>query len=80
MNGLRVYTNPSDADEPGGRAMFYSRRADGPFYCWFYEEQGGRWQVGRVHLPDFALRELRTASWKAVPPELQAKINEHYLE
>lgn len=80
MNWLRVYTNPSDADEPGGHAKFYSRRADGPYYRWLYEEQVGHWQAGRVHLPDFTLRGLRAASWKTVPPELQAKIMEHYLE
>ena len=80
MNGLRVYINPSGTDEPSENVMFYCRRADGPFYCWFYAEQVGRWQVDRVHLPDHALRELRATSWRAVPPELQAKISEHYLE
>jgi len=80
MNGLRVYINPSGADELSVPATFYSRRADGPYYCWFYADQVGRWQVGRVHLPDLTLRVLRVTSWRAVPPELQAKIIEHYLE
>ncbi|HJU55303.1 MAG TPA: hypothetical protein VJ715_12050 [Pyrinomonadaceae bacterium] len=80
MNGLRVYINPSGTDESGARSTFYSRRADGPFYCWFYEEQAGHWHVGRVHLPDLALRLLRATSWRSVPPELQAKMSEHYLE
>lgn len=80
MNGLRVYINPSGADESGGHARFYSRRADGPYYCWLYGGRAGHWQVDRVHLPDLALRTLRVTSWKAVPPELQAKMIEHYLE
>ncbi|HYG79017.1 MAG TPA: hypothetical protein VD861_01440 [Pyrinomonadaceae bacterium] len=80
MNGLRVYVNSSGAGESAVRATFYTRRADGPYYCWFYEEQAGRWQVGRVHLPDLDLRVLRVTSWRAVPPELQAKMNDHYLE
>lgn len=80
MNELRVYTNPSGAGETGGRAVFYSRRADGPYYCWLYEERAGRWQVDRVHLTGLNLRALRVTSWRDVPPELQAKISEHYLE
>lgn len=80
MNGLRVYINSLVAEERGVRARFYTRRADGPYYCWFYEEQSGRWQVGRVHLPDFNIRVLRATSWRAVPPELQVKMSEHYLE
>jgi len=77
MNGLRVYINPTGA---GGHVTFYSRRADGPFYCWCYEDHVGQWQVGRVHLPDMILRVLRATSWRSVPPELQAKMSEHYLE
>ena len=80
MNGLRVYINPTGTDVQGGQAAFYSRRADGPFYCWFYKEQVGHWQVDRVHLPDHELRVLRATSWRSVPPELQAKMSEHYLE
>lgn len=80
MNGLRVYINPSGADGHDVRATFYSRRGDGPLYCWSYEEQVGHWQVGRVQLTDPALKVLRVTSWRSVPPELQAKMSEHYLE
>ena len=81
MNGLRVYIHPSGAgEEPCVRATFYSRRGDGPLYCWSYAGQGGHWQVGRVHLPDQTLKVLRVTSWRSVPPELQAKMSEHYLE
>lgn len=80
MNGLRVYVNSSGAGEPGVRDTFYTRRADGPYYCWFYEERAGRWQVGRVHPPELNPRLLRATSLRAVPPELQAKMSEHYLE
>jgi hypothetical protein len=80
MNGLRVYINPSGAGGACGPATFYTRRADGPFYCWSYEERAGRWQVGRVHLPDLDVRGLRATNMRTVPPELQAKMTEHYLE
>ena len=80
MNELRVYVNPSGAGDPGGQSTFYTRRADGPYYCWSYEEQAGRWQADRVHPPDLNVRALRATSWRAVPPELRAKMSEHYLE
>jgi hypothetical protein len=79
MNDLRVYILASGAEALSGRAAFYSRRADGPLYRWLFEEGHGHWQVSRVQLSKSNLRELCAASWKAVPPELQAKIDEHYL-
>lgn len=75
MNELRVYSNPTGAGE---HVTFYSRRADGPFYCWRYEGAAGQWHVGRVHLPD--LKALRATKWRSVPPELQARMIDHYLE
>jgi hypothetical protein len=33
-----------------------------------------------VHLPDPTLKVLRVTSWRSVPPELQVKMSEHYLE
>ena len=80
MRELRVYINPYGADAPGGHVLFYSRRADGPFYGWRYEEEAGRWRYSRVHLSKLTLRVLCIASWKAVPVTLQAKLSEHYLE
>jgi hypothetical protein len=80
MNGLRVYVNPTATNAPCRHVVFYSRRADGPYYRWCYEEQLGRWRVSRVYLPGLTLRVLSVASWKAVPVTLQARLNEHYLE
>lgn len=80
MNGLRVYIHPVGTDTRFGNKMFYSRRAGGPYYRWFYEETLGQWQCSRVHLSDVTLRALCVASWKAVPTTLQTKLGEHYLE
>ena len=80
MNGLRVYFNPAGADAPSRQGMFYSRRAGGPYYRWFYEEAQGQWRCSRVQLPDWALKALCIANWKAVPTALQARLGEHYLE
>jgi hypothetical protein len=82
MNGLRVYFHPSGQDTRAARCpeAFYSRRADGPYYHWRYEEALGQWCCSRVHLPGAALKSLSIANWKSVPTALQARLGEHYLE
>lgn len=80
MNGLRVYINQADADPHGQRRVFYSRRADGPYYRWQFEESLGQWRGARVHLSDVTLRLLSIAAWQAVPDTLQARLDRHYLE
>ena len=80
MNGLRVYLNVGGVDTRNGQRVFYSRRADGPYYRWWYEEKLGQWRGSRVHASDFTPRALSMASWKVVPMELQARLDEHYLE
>lgn len=80
MRELRVYIRRAVKGAPGGQAVFYSRRADGPFYRWRYEETPGRWQYSRVRLSKLTLRVLAVASWDAVPPELRDSLGEHYLE
>jgi hypothetical protein len=80
VNGLRVYINPAEVDPRGGHRVFYSRRADGPYYRWQFEEARGQWHGARVRLSDVTLRLLNIASWQAVPPILQARLDGHYLE
>ncbi|HEX8709333.1 MAG TPA: hypothetical protein VF723_13900 [Pyrinomonadaceae bacterium] len=80
MNGLRVYIDQPGTDSLREDKVFYSRRADGPYYRWRYEEQLGQWRADRVHPSDLAPRALCMASWKAVPVALQARLGEHYLE
>lgn len=80
MKDLRLYLDPSDLNARGESTMFYSRRADGPYYSWFYVEKIGQWHVSRVHLSRLNLRALCVASWKIIPITLQAKLIEHYLE
>lgn len=63
-----------------GPGIFYSRRGDGPYYQWRYEEQAGQWRGSRVSAADFAPRELLMANWKIVPSALQTKLGEHYLD
>jgi hypothetical protein len=80
MNSLRVYINPANGGALKGPQVFYSRRADGPYYRWFYEEGLARWCGARVRPSDSALKMLCMTSWKTVPVALQIKLNEHYLE
>jgi hypothetical protein len=77
MRDLRVYVNP---EEGGEHRVFYSRRRDGPYYCWRYEEDLGRWRSSRVHLSKLPVRELCPAPWKALPTALQARLDEYYIE
>ncbi len=79
MNGLRIYINALRSETVSGDPVFYSRRADGPYYRWCYEEKLAKWHGSRVpgSLPS---RELCVATWKGVPAELKASLSEHYLE
>lgn len=80
MKDLRVYVNPEGARKNGEHAVFYSRRRDGPFYCWRYEERLGHWCGSRVPSFDLAVKELCIAPWKALPTALQASIDAYYVE
>ncbi len=80
MNGLRVYIKPNGADPAVAQKVFYSRRGNGPYYRWLFEEKMGQWRVTRVIAADFTPQSLSMASWKAVPVALQTRLGEHYLE
>lgn len=80
MKELRVFMTPSDLNARDEARTFYSRRADGPFYCWRYVKKIEQWQVSRVHLSRLNLKSLCVASWKLIPVTLQARLIEHYLE
>jgi hypothetical protein len=80
MRDLHVYVDSLSSGAHGGQAAFYSRRADGPYYRWFYAEGAGRWHYSRVSLDKPALRVLCVARWDAVPTALQHRLGEHYLE
>lgn len=80
MNGLRVYVNSTTTSAPCRQVVFYSRRADGPYYRWRYEEALEQWRVSRVHLSNLGHKTLNIANWKDVPSALQSKLYEHYLE
>ncbi len=80
VNGLRIYINDKALEINSSDRVFYSRRADGPFYSWRFEQRQGQWRCARVHASDFSSKSLSMSNWKAVPSALQTKLIEHYQE
>jgi hypothetical protein len=80
VNGVRVYTGRSDPSASVDESVFYSRRGDGPYYRWLYEEKGALWRVARVVDSGFSRQALLLATWKSIPVGLQTRLGEHYLE
>lgn len=80
MNGLRVYIKPLNTSTAADDGVFYSRRGNGPFYCWRYDKERAHWRVSRVTTTDLKPQVLSTASWKTVPDALRVRLNEHYQE
>ncbi|MDQ5845135.1 MAG: hypothetical protein M3539_07545 [Acidobacteriota bacterium] len=80
MNGLRLYTKLNGLSATNGENVFYSRRGNGPFYRWRYEDIVGQWRVSRVIDPDFNPHALSAAPMKAVPATLQTRLSQHYME
>lgn len=78
MNGLRIYIDLKGSDT--WCAVFYSRRADGPYYRWRYEELRGEWLGSRMHAVDLPVSELVLAPWKDIPAALKLRLNGHYVD
>ena len=78
MNGLRIFTNRLTIESHDGRAVFYSRRNDGPFYRWSYYEKRDEWQADRVVPSLISPNELFATTWKTIPEPLQRSIIEYY--
>jgi len=49
MKGLRIYVDLKRPDPWCRGAIFYTRRAGGPYYRWQYEELSGQWLCSRMH-------------------------------
>ncbi len=77
MNGLRVYIDGDGDETRRTRSVFYSRREDGPYYRWVYDDAIRQWRVGRVMK---SAKTLSAAAWKTLPVTLQRSIVEHYQD
>jgi len=78
MNGLRIYVIADLAPSVKDSDSFYSRRDNGPFYCWTRGKS--RWSAARVSASTFSAKDLTMTSWKLVPAALQKSITEHYQD
>ena len=76
LSALRVYISPNAAEAVNGGDEFYSRRSDGPYYRWWYEQRTSHRRSARMH-SDFLSRELCASAWTTVPFDLQRSIVEH---
>ena len=61
-------------------AVFYTRRAGGPYYRWEFEELRGKWLVSRMRAVELPVMELVSTSWKEVPTALKSSLDEHYVD
>ena len=80
VNGVRVYIDKVNTVVGQDESVFYSRRGDGPFYRWLFEQNGAKWRVARVVDSGFSRQTLSLATWKTIPVALQTRLGEHYLE
>ena len=78
MNGLTVYIDLKRSDTLC--AIFYTRRAGGPYYCWRYEELRGKWLGSRMRAIEVPEMELISTPWKEVPTALKSSLDEHYVD
>jgi hypothetical protein len=78
MNGLRVYIDLKRGET--WCAVFYTRRAGGPYYRWRYEELRSQWLGSRMHAFELPLTELVSAPWKEIPAALKSSLEGHYVD
>ena len=78
MNSLRIYIDQKGRDP--SCAIFYTRRAGGPYYRWRYEELRGQWLGARMNAFDLPVAELVSSPWKEVPAALKSTLDGHYVD
>lgn len=78
MNGLTIYINLKRSVTL--YAVFYTRRAGGPYYRWRYEELRGKWLGARMRASELPVMELVSTPWKEIPTALKSSLDEHYVD
>ena len=78
MHGLKVFINGETLETCGGCPVFYSRREDGPYYRWSYDDTSREWRVDRVLRSGVSPRIFEAATWKKIPEPLQKSMADHY--
>lgn len=78
MTGITVYIDLKRPDIVC--AVFYTRRAGGPYYRWRYEDLRGKWLGSRMRAFELEVMELVSTPWKEVPIALKSSLDEHYVD
>ena len=78
MNGVTVFIELKSSDTL--YAVFYTRRAGGPYYRWRYEELHGKWQGSRIRAVELPGMDIVSTPWKEVPTALKSSLGEHYVD
>jgi hypothetical protein len=77
---LRVHTDRVGTGTPCEGGVFYSQRADGPHYRWWFDEQGlGQWRFTRLHPDEWNPKVLFHLNPIEMPAALQARLADHYM-
>jgi hypothetical protein len=79
VNGLRIFIDERTIQDAGAH-VFYSRRSEGPYYRWCYEQEPNKWRAARVHGNRFSTDTLCIWRWKDVPAALKTSLIDHYSE
>lgn len=80
VRNLHVYTDRVSSGTPGDGGVFYSQRAGGPHYRWWFDEKGlGQWHFTRLHPNEWNPKSLSQSNQKEMPAALQARLAEHYM-
>ena len=80
MLNLRVYIDRVSAGTSVVDGVFYSQRAGGPHYRWWFDEEGlGQWRFTRLHPSEWRPKVLSHLNEKDMPAALQARLVEHYV-
>lgn len=78
MNGLTVYMDLKTCHSLC--AVFYTRRAGGPYYRWQYEELRGKWLGSRMRAFELLVMQFVSTPWKELPTALKSSLDEHYVD
>jgi len=80
VNGLHMFIVESGGQLTVRVPVFYSRRYDGPYYRWSYEQKLQGWRPVRVQAAELPHLTLSASRWQNVPRSLKTSLAEHYVE
>jgi hypothetical protein len=80
VNGLHLFIANRGTNITANIPVFYSRRYDGPYYRWSYDERMKQWRPSRMHAIQLQELTLCVSKLEQCPVSLKKSLAEHYLE